>query len=51
MEDWANWITNNGFAVAVAGYLLLRMETTIKELTKAVTVLTAKMGGENSGNK
>lgn len=40
MEDWTSLVGNNLFSVAVAAYLLVRMESTIKELTKAVQALT-----------
>ena len=44
------WLANFGFAAVVAMYVLLRLESTIKELTKAVqrlTVLVAKSTGQD----
>jgi hypothetical protein len=41
------WLANFGFAAVVAGYVLMRIEPSIKELTKTVSVLTivvAKLG-------
>ena len=44
------WLANFGFAAVVAMYVLLRLESTIKELTKAVqklTILVAKSTGQD----
>jgi hypothetical protein len=42
--DWVSIIGQVGFPIAVAGYVLIRMETTIRELTKAVNLMSAKLG-------
>lgn len=45
MEDQLmTMISQVGFPIAVAGYVLIRMETTIRELTKAVNNMSAKIG-------
>jgi len=44
------WLANFGFAAVVAMYVLLRLESTIRELTKAVqklTILVAKSTGQD----
>lgn len=40
MEELANMITSVGFPIAVAGYLLIRQESKMTDLTKAITDLT-----------
>lgn len=40
VEGIMNVITNLGFPVFVAVYLLLRLEPTIRDLQKTITVLT-----------
>jgi hypothetical protein len=39
MQDY-QWLMNFGFAAVVSGYLLMRIEPSIKELTKTVNLLT-----------
>jgi hypothetical protein len=39
MEDFLASAIQSGFAVAVAGYLLVRMESRLEELTKAIREL------------
>ena len=36
MEDFVASAIQSGFAIAVAAYLLLRMESRLEELTKAI---------------
>lgn len=40
MDDLSQFISTVGFPIAVAAYLLIRMETTIKSLTESVQRLT-----------
>lgn len=40
MEDIFKLISNYGFPMVVAGYLLVRLEPTIKELQKSIASLT-----------
>ena len=40
MESWINLITNVGFPIAVASYILIRFETKIDGLSKAITDLS-----------
>lgn len=39
MDELTGSMLQNGFSVAVAAYLLIRMEKRLEELTKAVTAL------------
>lgn len=39
MTDWPQIITQIGFPIAVAGYLLFRMENKMEELSKSMTAL------------
>ena len=39
MDEWIKLISTVGFPIAVSAYLLIRLETTIKELTRSVTNL------------
>jgi len=39
MEDLINLIANVGFPIAVAAYLLVRMENKMDQLTAAITAL------------
>ena len=43
MEELTASMIQNGFSVAVAAYLLIRMDRRLEELTKAVTDLGAVM--------
>lgn len=45
MDDITTYIGQLGFPIAVTAYLLVRMETSIRELTKAVQALTASKEG------
>ncbi|HPZ43572.1 MAG TPA: YvrJ family protein [Bacillota bacterium] len=40
MEELFKLIANYGFPMVVAGYLLVRLEPTIRELQKSITSLT-----------
>lgn len=48
MDEFFKLVANYGFPMVVAGYLLVRLEPTIKELQKSITSLTivvAKQSG------
>lgn len=45
-EDFTQFVGTVGFPVAVAGYVLIRLEKTMQELTKAVQALTASRKGD-----
>lgn len=51
MEDFIKIVANVGFPIAVAGYLLIRVETKIDKLTESIsnlsTVINLKLGGNN----
>lgn len=40
VEEFFKLLTNYGFPMVVAGYLLVRLEPTIKELQKSIASLT-----------
>ena len=40
IKDFASGVASNGFAVAVAGYLLIRMETELKALRASIDRLS-----------
>lgn len=48
MTDLINLIVNNGFAIAVAAYLLIRLEKQISNLSSSInklnTIISAKLG-------
>ena len=48
VTDLINLITNNGFAIAVAAYLLIRLEKQIANLSSSInklnTIISAKLG-------
>lgn len=46
MEDFMNVLLNQGFAVAMCTYTIVKVNTSISELTKVVTVLNEKIKGE-----
>lgn len=46
MEEIINLIANQGFAIAMATYIIIVVNKSIQELTKAVTVLTEKLERE-----
>ena len=53
MEDWIKLVSTVGFPIAVAAYLLLRLEGTIKALQEAVNKLIialAKRGVDINGS-
>ena len=39
MNDLVDWISNQGFAIAVAGYLLLRLEAKMDRLIDLIEKL------------
>lgn len=48
MDELFKLVANYGFPMVVAGYLLVRLEPTIRELQKSITSLTivvARQGG------
>lgn len=50
MEETFKLISNYGFPMVVAGYLLLRLEPTIRELQKSINLLSliiARQSGVN----
>jgi hypothetical protein len=54
MEDFLKAIANLGFPIAVATYLLIRIEGKLDNLSSSInqlaTILSIKLGG-NDGNK
>jgi hypothetical protein len=54
MEEFLKAIGNVGFPIAVAAYLLIRIESKIDNLSSSIkqlsTVISIKLGG-NDGNK
>lgn len=49
MDEWVKLISQLGFPIAVAAYLLIRLEGTIKELSHTVNnliILLARKGVE-----
>ena len=48
MEQAVNFISSVGFPVFVAVYLLIRLEPTIRELQKTITVLTVVVAKSNN---
>lgn len=46
MEEIINLIVNQGFAITIATYIIIVVNKSIQELTKAVTVLTEKLDRE-----
>jgi flagellar biogenesis protein FliO len=54
MEDLLTAIANVGFPIAVAAYLLIRIESKMDNLSSSInqlsTILSVKLGG-NDGNK
>lgn len=51
MTDFFNAISNFGFPIVLAGYLLLRFESKIESLGKTVTRFSDLMEGKPSENK
>lgn len=47
MEDMMMLISNVGFPIAVASYLLVRLEPVIKELQKSISGLTLVIAKQN----
>jgi len=48
MEEYFKLVTNYGFPMVVAGYLLIRLEPIIKDLQKSInslTIVVAKLSG------
>lgn len=54
MEDFIKAISNTGFPIAVAAYLLIRIESKMDSLSSSInqlsTILSIKLGN-NDGNK
>jgi len=48
MGEMVTLITNVGFPIAVATYLLIRFETKIDRLSKAITELSAVVNKQSS---
>ena len=46
MEDFMANMLQNGFSIAVASYLLIRMDRRLEELTRAVVHLGSVMEGK-----
>ncbi|MVX65930.1 YvrJ family protein [Clostridium chromiireducens] len=48
VTDLINLMVNNGFAIAVAGYLLIRLEKQINNLSSSInklnTIISTKLG-------
>jgi hypothetical protein len=44
MDEWVSIIGNLGFPIAVAGYLLVRVEAKLDGLTSAITALKETIG-------
>ncbi len=45
MEDFMSTVVQNGFSVAVAAFLLVRMERRLEELSSAIRDLKAAIEG------
>jgi len=43
MEEWINLISNVGFPIAIALYVLVRLENTLKKNTEALIALKTKI--------
>ncbi len=43
MEDLTNLVSNVGFPIAIALYVLIRLESTLKKNTEAIIALRAKI--------
>ncbi|GAF11723.1 hypothetical protein JCM19046_3352 [Bacillus sp. JCM 19046] len=46
MQDWVTLISNVGFPIAVASYLLVRLEPIIKELQQSIAGLATVISKE-----
>lgn len=51
MEELFKLAANYGFPMVVAGYLLVRLEPTIKELQKSITTLTIVVARQSGMEK
>lgn len=49
-QEFTTFLINNGFAVAVAGYVLIVLNKTIKENTKVITELILEIKKEKEKN-
>lgn len=49
LTTWANLVANVGFPMLVAGYMLVRMEKKLDDLTAAIAVLTSTIRGSKTG--
>ncbi|WP_059103411.1 YvrJ family protein [Shouchella shacheensis] len=47
MEEWIKLISNVGFPIAVASYLLVRLEPVIKDLQRSISGLTVVISKQN----
>ena len=45
--DWVNTISNVGFPIAIALYVLLRLEATLKRNTEVIQELINNLGRRN----
>ena len=43
MEEIITLITNQGFAIAMCSYVMVTMNKSMNELTKAITILNEKL--------
>lgn len=39
MDDWTKFISTLGFPIAITCYVMIRLESTLKDLTRTVTKL------------
>ena len=51
MEEIFKLVANYGFPMVVAGYLLVRLEPTIKDLQKSITSLTIVVARQSGMDK
>lgn len=48
MEEIMKYVSTVGFPIVVALYSLVRLETTIRENTKVMTIIATKLGVEDN---
>ncbi len=51
MEEFVTIVSNVGFPIAVAAYLLIRLESVIKGLQQSITSLTLVVAKQNNVNQ
>lgn len=55
MEDFMKAVANTGFPIAVAAYLLIRIEGKMDNLSDSIkqlaTIISVKLGGNDGSNK